>query len=179
MSAGLISSHILMMREVGSEIFTWSAYVTHHKEEVIYDLWQMYSESHPSHPPWWDGLPIPPFLVPVNVWGLIKVGRRTVHSCYAVYRTSITIVGHRQFLVFVEYVEYSPVLCLPSSHGCQIYVIYLWLHLPATLDGQLQHFVSHQPTVNFSIGKLLLLDFSYLAVIFNSCSSSVSLFNTS
>ena len=55
-----------MMCKVGSEIFTWSAYVTHHKEEVIYDLWHMYSElvhagrvGLPSHPPWC----IPPSLV--------------------------------------------------------------------------------------------------------------------
>ena len=120
-------------------------------------------------------------LVQVNVRGLVKAGRRTVHSCFAVNRSSITIVGPRQFLVHVSlrYVEYSPALCLPSSNACQIFVKHLWLHLPATLDRQLQHFVSHQPTVNFSIGKLLLLNFSYLAVIFNSCRSSASFFNTS
>ena len=140
--------------------------VTHHKEEVIYDLWHMYSESHPSHPSWCRWM--------CGVWVRLEEELYTPVS-----RTSITIVGRRQFLVHVGYVEYSPVLCLPSSHACQIYVIYLWLHLPATLDRQLQHFVSHQPTVNFSIGKLLLLDFSYLAVIFNCCSSSASVFNTS
>ena len=103
-------------------------------------------------------------LVQVNVRGLVKAGRRTVHSCFAVNRSSITIVGPRQFLVHVSlrYVEYSPALCLPSSNACQIFVKHLWLHLPATLDRQLKHFVSHQPTVNFSIGKLLLLDFSYI-----------------